>query len=294
MGLFKKLLIPLFVIVFLLCFQKQTFAKSYYFPKVDVTINVQADGSIDVVEKRNANFNGSFTQIYWDIPLKVAQSITNVSFKDETNTQYKQTAAPDTVLRPPFTFSANRNSSGEHIEGYFAAYNEVKTFTLSYSVSNVITKYNDVGQLYWKIIGDNWSARTDEVKATVTLPETTDKNNIYVWGHGPLKGQSKIIDGKTTQFSASNVNRNTFVEIRELFPAKLVTTRSTISENALQKIKNEELAFQNKTITDAKIKLAFLAFLLVFIAGWIIFWAYIWKKYGEEYYTQVPKYVQNP
>jgi uncharacterized membrane protein len=294
MKLFVKIFLPLLLLLFFVNFTKTSFAKSFYFPNVQTDILINNDASISVSEIRTTYFDGSFSQIYWDIPLKPQQKIENVIFSDENGTFYQQTNGPDTVSRPKYTFSAVSEGNTEHIEAYFSASNENKTFKLNYTVTNAITKYNDVAELYWKVIGDNWGTKTGQVVSTITLPEMVSKSSIYIWGHGPLNGKSEIIDGKTTRFTVQNVPSNTFVEIRELFPKSIISSLNTVNENALQRIKNEESGFQKQTILREQFQVISIILLIIFIIAWIIFWTYVWFKYGKEYHLDTPKYIHNP
>ncbi len=159
--------------------------KTYYFPQVNVVININSDGSIHVVETRTARFNGSFTRLYWDIQLVKNQEMREIEIleiNDSNQISYTQLPAPDSS-RPINSYAFEKNSTGVHIETYFAANYTDKTFALSYDLNNAITKYRDIAELYWKAIGDGWGARTDAVDITVTLPKTVDQSKIYVWGH---------------------------------------------------------------------------------------------------------------
>src|SRR3989344_3529375 len=106
--LFKVLLVCLLFTIFA---PKHAYAKSFYFPKATIDITVEKDSSINVIEKRTVSFDGSFTIIYWDIPLKRDQVISNVSVAQGV-TSYKEIALPDEA-RPLGSFAANRNGNTE-------------------------------------------------------------------------------------------------------------------------------------------------------------------------------------
>jgi len=273
----------------------QTYAKSYYFPSVISDISVMPDSSISVVEKRTFTFEGSFSRIYWDIPLRSDQSVQDVALSEDDTPQvkYEEIPSPDSA-RPVHKFSAERQGNSEHIEAYHSSYNEDRTFTLSYTVTNAVTSYNDVSELYWQAIGKGWDARTDSAQITVHLPSAVDKNQIYVWGHGPLNGQAQIIDGSTAAFNVKNVPQNNFVEVRVLFPAALVTSGPKINETALSRIQKEEKSFQDETILRARAAYGATIASGALLILWIVFWFVVWYKNGREYYEGVPKYFHEP
>src|SRR5260221_6394735 len=168
----KKILHGLFSIILLLLLFKPTIAasQSYFFSNVTIDTTINEDGSIDWIEKRTFSFTGSFSRVYWDIPLTGNQTINNVSVSDSNNMLYTQLPDVD-EKRPVEKFAAVRQGNNEHIEAYHSSYDETKTFILSYHLTGAITKYEDVGEFYWKVIGDQWGARTDHATITVHLPQ---------------------------------------------------------------------------------------------------------------------------
>ena len=290
MGRIIKLLFSL--VFFFLLFPVSAFAKSFYFPNVSIDIQVNRDSSINVVEKRTSSFDGSFSKIYWDVPLRSDQEIKDVGFSEDSNI-YQMIPFPD-ESRPFQKFVANRNGNTEHIEAYHSSNNETKTFTLSYSLTNAITSYNDVAEFYWKVIGDGWGAKTDSVEVVIHLPDKVLIDQIYVWGHGPLNGMGEIVDGSTAKFSVKNLPAKKFVEVRILFPSSIIVSGPRESKIVLEGIKQEEKSFQEKTVISQRIKVGGLIVLGIILFGWIIFWYRMWYKHGRDYYPGIPKYVHDP
>ncbi len=271
--------------------------KSYYFPKVTIEVKINPDRSADFLEKRTAAFTGSFTRIYWDIPLKNGQAMENILAGEEVAGQrviYGQLPTADPG-RPPKKYAVSRNSDGSyHIELYQASTNQIRTFLLSYRVTNAVTKYQDVGEFYWKVIGPGWEARTDQALITVTVPEDVGPQGIYIWGHGPLNGKAAIVDGKTATFSVNDLPGKTFVEVRELFPAYIISGRP-ISEDHLALARAAEEKFQEETVIREQVKVILTVSAVLIFIGWILFWFSVWKKYGREYKIEnIPEYVHFP
>jgi uncharacterized membrane protein len=271
-------------------------AKSFYFPSVDIQIQIQKDGTFQVEEDRTFRFEGSFTQVYWDIPLAAEQKLTVLSFGEKKDAGLIPYVALDSTdaSRPAGYFAVVNTGGMAHIEAYHSSTDQDKTFQLVYTLGGGIQSYQDVAEFYWKVIGSAWGARTDKVQVTVTLPEEVGKNNIYVWGHGPLSGQATIIDGRTTHFTVTNVPANTFVEIREAFPSSVLMLPPH-SGNRLDTIRKEEQGFQNKTRLTQGAKIVFLLFVFIATLGWATYWFYAWKRYGDEYKVEnVPKRLPFP
>lgn len=94
---------------------------------------------------RTFDFDGSFTQIYWDIPLENNQQITDVQVEEAGFGPYQQIQFVDPG-RPAHKYAVVREGNSEHIEAWHSSENESKTFVLSYKVTGAVQKYQDVAE----------------------------------------------------------------------------------------------------------------------------------------------------
>lgn len=271
-------------------------AKSFTFPGVEVEIQLNSDRSANFVERRTFSFSGDFSQVYWEIPLSTEQQMTDIQVLEENNegkkTIYQETPYPDTN-RPEHQFAVVSQGKTIRIEAYHSSRDEEKMFELRYRVSNAVKKHSQIGEFYWKIIGPEWGAGTDELTAQVKLPSNVGKENINVWAHGPLNGTVEIIDGQTTKLSVTNLPQETFVEIRETFPKDIFLGEAT-GKLSLEDIKAEEEGFRQETIRKQKQAIGILGAVIFILATWGISWFFAWKKFGREYNVFSPKYVHFP
>ena len=166
----KRLLVFVCVLAVFALLPYPVFAKSFYFPWVEITAQINADRSVDFVEERTFAFDGSFTQIYWDIPLETCQTyqasqtcqtISEVSVSEISpggqEIPYEEIGYVDPG-RPAHKFAAVRQGESEHIEAWHLSGDETKTFVLNYHLTNAVSKHPDVAEFYWKVIGDSWGA----------------------------------------------------------------------------------------------------------------------------------------
>jgi uncharacterized membrane protein len=72
-----------------------------------------------------------------------------------------------------------------YLKWFYNAKDESKTFRLSYVVENATTLHQDVAELYWKIIGNDWEVNQANIDAALTLPNGIPDNEIQAWAHGP-------------------------------------------------------------------------------------------------------------
>ena len=106
---------------------------------------------------------------------------------------------------------------------YYSARNERRTFHIHYRVRGGIVSYPDVSELYWQAIGSGWDKPTAKAEVIVRLPEAVpSREDILVFGHGPLSGWAEIVDERTARFTASNIPSGQFLEVRVLWPSGMV------------------------------------------------------------------------
>ncbi|HDT12950.1 MAG TPA: DUF2207 domain-containing protein, partial [Candidatus Aminicenantes bacterium] len=220
-------------------------AKDYYFPEVRIEITVDRDGSFLVDERRTFEFQGRFSYAYIAIPLRLERQgvrrdvdISGLSVTDE-----RGRAMRTEVVERSGVLTA---------KWFYTAQDEKRTFRIRYHVSGGITSYPDVTELYWQVIGDGWDRPARDIRATVILPAPVpSKDDLLVWGHGPLSGRAEIVDARTARFTAPELASRQFFEVRVVWPAGLVDGVAS-DRLTLDAIKAEERAFVDDTIARAR------------------------------------------
>jgi uncharacterized membrane protein len=256
-----------------------TQAKDFYFKRINIDTTVNQDGSMKINEERTFSFNGDFHWAVLHIKKTGFSDIKDVSVQDDSN---RYTETNDNL---PHTFSVEDTPSDIYIRFNYNASNEDKTFKIDYTLTDVIKAFPDTAELYYKFIGEDTEVRADLAKVTVHLPEGATKNQIKVFGHGPLNGEVKVIDAQTVDYQVLNLPAKTFLEARILFPTKLVPLVPVSGKPSLDKILKEERALAKQTDTQKTIaKFAVGTALLIPVFCFLIF-LYLYIRYGREHKT---------
>ena len=144
--------------------------KSYTIDQAFIDLTVGSNGLLHVDEQFDYTFKGSFNGVYRDIPLKNGESIDNIKVS---------AVGAYPVLKE------SDDGGQKHLKIFLysdAAHTKnirdcsVSVF-ISYDMKNVVTLFNDVGALQYKIWGDEWNVDVGEVITSITLPG--GKNNTY-------------------------------------------------------------------------------------------------------------------
>jgi uncharacterized membrane protein len=216
-------------------------AKDYYFPQVRVEVAIERDGSFVVDEYRTFQFDGSFSYAHVAIPLRVERLGVrrNVNVSELVVTDERGGA-----LRTEFTEKGGVLTA----KWFYSARDERRTFHIHYRVTGGITSYPDVTEFYWQVVGDGWDRPAADVRATIKLPEPVpSREDLHVWGHGPLAGWAEVVDERTARFSTPELASHQFFEVRVVWPAGLVDGQAS-DRYTLASIKAEEEGYVRDTI----------------------------------------------
>ncbi len=206
--------------------------KSYTFSRVTIVAEVLPDGAMRIAEQRTYDLRGSFSWASYTLKLRGSSGIASVMVSDDAG-RYRQSRS-----RGLRTYELVTSADEMHLRWYYQAADQQKTFLIEYVLKDVVTRYSDVAELYWKFIGTGWDVQSDEVQVTVLLPGAL-RQDIKAWGHGPLHGRVEIEDGRVV-LRVRGLPARTMVEGRILFPARLVPRRPVLNEVRLPGVTAEE------------------------------------------------------
>jgi uncharacterized membrane protein len=179
-------------------------AKSYSIPSVDITAQLEPDGSMKIKEQRVYSFDGDYTFAYQYINFLPNQNknpnrtepyeLSAISLCDELKC-YRQLSDREKITadtdKPVNTFYIDKESSRYEIRWFFEK-NKPTTFTLSYTVDNAITRHPDVSELYWQWVGDEWEINQSQVSVNLETPPGLGIQTLQL-GYGPSMERSLFL-----------------------------------------------------------------------------------------------------
>ncbi len=230
MSLFLLMLIVYFMVflVLLLLCPGSAGADGRYLEIREVIIDAEIlpDGSMQVFEERTYFFGGGrFRGADQDFPFGSSEyEDMQVSYEDvyikEGDTYYQLVDTFPTEV--PGTYAIKPYSDIFTLDYSFEAYNEEKTFTIHYVVKDVVILHDDVAELYYQFIGDQWDFTTQYARINLTLPPGAAEEEVLVWGHGPLHGEVTRHSPEHISWEITNLNPRRFLGGRVVFPLDLV------------------------------------------------------------------------
>ena len=238
-------------------------AKSFTLTQLTTEAVVAPDGTMAVREQITYAFDGSFT-----VGIR--------SFEPASRGQISDfTASEDGV--PLDVISPENSISGEWEWEFPTAVDEQRTFLLTYTVSNAVLVGPDVGELYWKFVGDDHPG-IDHVSITIDVPP--GEGDLRAWGHGPRNGRVTV-DPARVVLAVDAVPAAEFVEARLAIPS----SRFTIAPSGaprLDRIIAEEDDFARDRDREATLRQVGKVAAPVLAGLGLIAFGLIWWVWGKE------------
>lgn len=259
--------------------------RSYYMSSFRIAAQLDASGDMNVEEEITYEFDGSFRGVYRTLMEEGSMGISD--FKVSKLQAGKLTEFMNNNSEAEDTYQLFDEGNGKRLKIFSTSEDERKTFVIKYKVNAVATRYSDIGELYWKFIGEDTEVKIEDFDIRITLPEGADKEQLRIFGHGPLSGVSEIIDSRTVGLKVDKLLPHNFVEARVLFPAELIAASDKIANTAaLQRILAEEKGFAEEANEKREKARAVMGFSLLFALFELLLIIYLYIKYDREYRTQ--------
>lgn len=225
-------------------------ADGYSMSQTYVGATVEADGSLTVVEGRQFDFDDDINGVFWEINTGTNQQ-GGTAGVDVLSVEEEDTAFSEVD-------SANKGDSGVYTVEQTGDGVKIKVFSphesgdsaiyyVSYTMTGAVMNWADTAELYWKFVGDGWSADSDDVEMEVYFANAAagtaavKGDNFRAWGHGPLTGDVSLdADEPMVTYTIPSVRQGEFAEARIAFPSDWVPWLSASSEERMSTILSEE------------------------------------------------------
>ena len=225
-------------------------ADGYSMTQTYISATVEADGSLTVVEGRQFDFDDDINGVFWEINTGSNQqggtAGVDVLSVEEEDTAFNKVD------------SANKGDSGVYTVEQTGDGVRIKVFSphesgdsaiyyVSYTMTGAVMNWADTAELYWKFVGDGWSADSDDVEMEVRFANAAagtaavKGDNFRAWGHGPLTGDVSLdADEPMVTYTIPCVHQGEFAEARIAFPSDWVPQLAASGEERMSTILSEE------------------------------------------------------
>ena len=261
--------------------------RSFRIMDYEAQVFIQKNGDVEISELFTYRFSGEFNGITRSIGLKGSDGLAYF-YGAEYEPVRKQLEVTEETKGNMVTFRI-----------YDRSVNVTKRFLLEYRLKNVVNKYNDIAEFYWKFFDTTNTSPIERARIEIYFPnQAVSVDNIKVFGHGPSQGQVTIEDSGYVLYKVDNLPSQEMIEARILFPISFVPDSSRmVAQDKYGEIMREELNWAKSGQCRHNITVFALLLIPVVIILNIIMAIRLYFKYDRElkpelkldYYRELPQ-----
>ncbi|MDD3840220.1 MAG: DUF2207 domain-containing protein [Clostridia bacterium] len=255
----NNIILSVFVFTLILCFPRTVKAgDDLIIPEWVVNAHVVETGDLKIVEDITFEFNDDFNGVFREIVLDKTSGVSDIRVEEVlTDSSKEYVQVEDAKKGDSGVFVIKEDTDKISIQVFSPSKDQQKTFRIGYIVKNVAIKYNDIGELYYKFLGDENQTSIGSFTVNIKLPQIDASNEVKIFAHGPLNGEIHMQNDATYILHVDDVPPDTFIEGRVLFPKECIPLSNNIRNvDNYSNILEEEDAYQKKLIEDRERKQA--------------------------------------
>lgn len=208
-----------------------------------VNVRLLENGDLVIIEDITYRLDDDSNGIIRDIDLREIDSIKDVSVAELVDgREIEYVLDPDAENGDSNAYNYYMEYDYFNIKLFSPSEDEVKTFRFRYTIANAAVRHRDIGELYYKFLGESNQTPIKNFTALIQLPNF-NREDIKTFAHGPLNGRIHFTDNDLIRLDVENVPTKTFIEARILFPLDYIPLSMNIGNSSLNEILNEEEQF---------------------------------------------------
>lgn len=258
-----------------------------YLNSIDYQVEMQKDGSMRVTETWDIDIKNTNT-LFKNFTISKFRygDITNVEVIDlQRGKKFKQINDEMYHVTEDYYYALPINSTTFEIAWGVGMDTTTgnRKFQISYTVTDVVTEYNDIQEIYWQFLENGRNAiPAKKVTGTFILPQDVENiDNLKVWGHGQLNGIIERADNHTVKFEMDNLNPGSRLEVRIVTQEKMfdVADNKTRQYSYLPQVMREEQNWADEADNQSKNARIFYVVLAIIYILVVIYYIYKTIKY---------------
>lgn len=283
MKVLKRTIIAILLILFALSiFNKAEASSNLYLNSLNFDVQINSDGSMDVVETWNIDISetntlyktfkfdsSKYSSITSGEVSKVTSSGAVIPLTDFGEYAYHVPVGEYYFLNMGSNYEVAWGTGYENSSG-------TATYKISYHVNDAVALYNDCAEMYWQFVGSDFEIPAKKITGTIKLPQKVSNiEELRVWGHTPdLNGTITKQSNDTVEFEINNNKANKMVEVRIAMPKDtIIYSGRTYNANKLNTILQEENEWANDANATRIGKIIISTILCLVIFGILIYFA---------------------
>ncbi len=274
-GVFSKIFAAL---LFLLLTTQSAYAQTedWTIQKYNSDITIQEDGTVNVTETIETNFNVEKHGIFRDIPFVYATQDGGEYFTDLTVTSVTRDGKEEKYedsrqgsYRNLKIGDAGKTISGNH------------TYVIKYTANGVLSEYDNYDELFWNTTGNYWDAPINKVSGNIKIAKGTLTDALCYEGY----------EGYDTNCNVTRTSDNaySYESTRPLAAGEGVSVVASFPKGTVPIVTIKQPMSPVDQLRSSEFQIAFLVAIVLGIFGVLIHWA----RRGRDF-VFMGKYILDP
>lgn len=273
------------IFIFLISFTT-LLASDYSIPEIRVEVTISEDGIVEIHEHRTYRFEGSFSWADYRLPKEGFTEIRNIRVSEGNQSYINENTETQG------TFSVSETGKSVVIKWHYSAVDTVRTFTLSYELTDAISVGPQWAEFFWNYVGAGRDKSNDTVQIQVNLPADVPSDSLYTWSRQTTANLARNIENGRFIIHADQVPRNESIRVRTLFPTGVLNENMvsvTDPKLSLELVQQQELEYLERIEQEAEREAFYSAItpgitvLLILISLGVYY--YLYQRYGKRHKT---------
>ncbi|MDR3746906.1 MAG: DUF2207 domain-containing protein [Acidobacteriota bacterium] len=201
-------------------------ARDWHLARFDTQMSVAPDGVVDVTERLDLVFVGSYHGIHRDIPIEYPGP------HGSNYTLFLQvTGVTDGAF--PLKYDSTTQNGYRHLTIYIpGAVNTTRTVEIHYTVTNAVRWFDDHDELYWNVTGNGWAVPIDSASTHIVFPVNASgelRAQAFTGQYGSHERDATVQVGG----NAVSVATNDPLSMREGLTADVYITKGVLTQPSL-------------------------------------------------------------
>ncbi len=252
------------------------------------------NGYIRDIEYKNSNLsNDDFAnnRLYNATGIEIidvsAKKVQEIHFSTIHDTDFKSLTKGQASN---YGFLEKSIASGKQYKMYFKSNNESVAFRIKYKIQDAVVLHEDIAELYWTFIGQEYDDDIKDLQIKVNLPNKDTSDSFRIWAHGEISGEIQAYENQYLLATVNFLEKHQPIDIRTTFSTSLLDA-SLIEKKSNKKALDEIIRVETKRAEEQNKKRMYMKILYyviliisgIYLISLLIVWIYVYFKFDKEY-----------
>ncbi len=277
----RRLIAATFVTLFAICtmLPVSSVARDFQIRDIAIQAEIQPDGTIRYVEDRRYRFEGSYTEVFYTLPLRGFDAVENIRVRQNGRTLINDNSGQTG------TFRVARNEQELRITWFIETRDTTEhTYTIQYDLHDALVTGPDVTEWYWIFLSDRLARTPESFRARISLPRRIEAEDWNVWMRDTPDHVNKRVEGSVLYLEGEGFRSSDQVEARILFPTRVLTEAEVTDRRfTLERVMEEEAAWVDAQERQRQLRMLGIGLFAVFAPVSVILFTWFYRRYGRRF-----------